>query len=634
VYEILVCFTSNSEFAICTVTPCYDRFRADERIAHGRVRVDRLNQWRSGLLMMLSCCFTFVMWSQETPVPAALTSPAPGGTFAGTSETFAWTTGNGVTLYDIYLGTTGVGSDNLYTTGHITATSTKVTGLPAIGATVYARLWSFISGAWQYTDYTYTESGAPAKAILTAPAPGNTFTGTSEDFSWTTGNGVTLYDIYLGTTGVGSDNLYTTGHITATSITVTGLPAIGATVYARLWSYISGAWQYTDYTYTESGTPAKAVLTTPTPGNPFTSTSESFTWTTGNGVTLYDLYLGTTGVGSDNLYTTGHITATSTKVTGLPAIGATVYARLWSYISGAWQSTDYTYTEAGASASPTLTGVSCSSKSITGSEADSCTVTLSAAPANGGLSVNLSSSNAAVSVPATVMVPANAISAVFTANVSPVMSAQTVTLTASEDGASATVALQLNAATPTLSISASSLAFGAVSVNTTATQSLILTSAGTASVTVNTPVLTGPGFTMLGGMFPITLNPTQTVTLDVEFDPETVGAATGQLSITSNSLTGGTAVISLTGTGEQVQYQVNLSWDVPTGSVVPVAGYNVYRSTSGSSPYQEMNSSVDSQTTYVDTTVASGVAYQYYVETVGTSGVASAPSSTFGVTIP
>jgi hypothetical protein len=287
--------------------------------------------------------------------PSALISPTPGTVLAGTNVTFTWTAGTGVTLYDIYVGTAGVGSDNLYTTGHIAATSATVTGLPAIGATIYVRLWSEISGAWTSTDYIYTEAGMPAKAVLTTPTPGSTFTGTSESFTWTTGNGVALYALYLGTTGVGSSNLYNSGHITATSTTVTGLPAIGATVYARLWSEISGAWTSTDYIYTEAGMPAKAVLTTPTPGSAFTGTSESFTWTTGNGVTLYALYLGTTGVGSSNLYNSGHITATSTTVTGLPAIGATVYARLWSYISGAWQSTDYIYTESGMPVKAVLT---------------------------------------------------------------------------------------------------------------------------------------------------------------------------------------------------------------------------------------------------------------------------------------
>jgi hypothetical protein len=49
---------------------------------------------------------------------------------------------------------------------------------------------------------------------------------------------------------VGASNLYNSGSVTATTETVSGLPSNGKTIYARLYSYINGAWQYTSYTYT------------------------------------------------------------------------------------------------------------------------------------------------------------------------------------------------------------------------------------------------------------------------------------------------------------------------------------------------------------------------------------------------
>jgi hypothetical protein len=67
---------------------------------------------------------------------------------------------------------------------------------------------------------------------------------------WTAGSGATMYDLYLGTTGVGSNNLYQTGHTTSTSATVTNLPTNGATIYARLLSNVDGTWEYNDYIYT------------------------------------------------------------------------------------------------------------------------------------------------------------------------------------------------------------------------------------------------------------------------------------------------------------------------------------------------------------------------------------------------
>jgi hypothetical protein len=69
-------------------------------------------------------------------------------------------------------------------------------------------------------------------------------------FSWTPGAGVTVYDLYLGTTA-GSANLYNSASVTTTSVTVPTLPSKGATVYVRLWYRINGTWQFTDYTYTE-----------------------------------------------------------------------------------------------------------------------------------------------------------------------------------------------------------------------------------------------------------------------------------------------------------------------------------------------------------------------------------------------
>jgi beta-glucanase (GH16 family) len=122
-------------------------------------------------------------------------------------------------------------------------------------------------------------------------------------------------------------------------------------------------------------------------------------------------------------------------------------------------------------------------------------------------------------------------------------------MTASAGSVFKNFALQLNAAILALSINATSVAFGDVVVNTSATQSVTLTSTGTVPVTINAATLTGTGFTLPGAAFPATLSPGQEATLNIEFDPAAVGAATGQLTITSNSSANGTATIGLSGTG-------------------------------------------------------------------------------------
>ena len=181
--------------------------------------------------------------------PTAMTSPTPGTTLSGSSATFTWTVGTGVTNAGLWVGTTAGGSDLYY--GSASAgpiTTSTVSGLPMNGSTVYVRLWSQVNGAWQYTDYTYK---AVTPTAMTSPTPGTALSGSSATFTWTVGTGVTNAGLWVGTTAGGSDLYYgsaSAGPITAS--TVSGLPVNGSTIYVRLWSQVNGAWQYTDYTYT------------------------------------------------------------------------------------------------------------------------------------------------------------------------------------------------------------------------------------------------------------------------------------------------------------------------------------------------------------------------------------------------
>jgi len=86
--------------------------------------------------------------------------------------------------------------------------------------------------------------------------------------------------------------------------------------------------------------------------------------------------------------------------------------------------------------------------------------------------------------------------------------------------------------------------------------------------------------------------------------------------------------------GSDATYQVNLAWIAPVDSPVTIAGYNVYRAPSGSSIYEQVNPSVTDATTFIDTNVVSGDAYDYYIESVTAAGVTSSPSSVLGISIP
>lgn len=295
----------------------------------------------------------------------------------------------------------------------------------------------------------------------------------------------------------------------------------------------------------------------------------------------------------------------------------------------------------GVQSAPSLSSLSCANSSMASSGTDACTVTLSAAAPSSGIVVYLSSDNLGVMVPFSLTVPANATSGGFNASVNGVSIAETATITSSENGSKATFSIGLEPAgapTPTLSLNAGSVAFGDVTVGSPATQSLTLTSSGSAAVTVSNVSITGSGFTFSGATFPLTLNPTQTATLSVQFNPASAGAATGQLTIASNSSSNPQMQIGLTGTGEATSssssYQVNLSWTAPSSSSDTVSGYNIYRATGSSSSFQKLNSSINAPVSYADSTVQGSTTYEYYVTSVDSSGAESVPSNTATVAVP
>ena len=78
-------------------------------------------------------------------------------------------------------------------------------------------------------------------------------------------------------------------------------------------------------------------------------------------------------------------------------------------------------------------------------------------------------------------------------------------------------------------------------------------------------------------------------------------------------------------------HRVRLTWEA---SPSKVAGYNVYRSTTGGSDYVKINSFPVQELTYTDDTVESGVTYRYVIRAADALGNESANSPEFTVTIP
>jgi hypothetical protein len=190
------------------------------------------------------------------------------------------------------------------------------------------------------------------------------------------------------------------------------------------------------------------------------------------------------------------------------------------------------------------------------------------------------------------------------------------------------------AGNPQLTISADSLDFGSIAINTSTTKALTLTSTGTSPLTVTSVVVSGLEFALIGGSFPGTLNPTESLALQLRFLPATVGAKSGQITITSNSTSGSTAVVAMSGTGTGLSHEVDLSWDAPASSPVPVVGYNLYRSAGSGGAFRSINTSPLTSTGYIDSAVVSGAVYVYIVKSVSAGGIESSSSNQMTITIP
>jgi hypothetical protein len=258
--------------------------------------------------------------------------------------TFSWNSGSGVSQYWLYVGSSQ-GSNNMYSQSQGTNRSVTLTGMPTDGRTIYVRLWSSLSGNWQFNDYTYRaySNVTPVRAVITSPQNGSTMTSSSMTFHWNSGVGVSQYALYVGTCW-GCNNVYGRNQGTNRSATVTGIPTDGRTIYVRLWSSLGGNWQFNDYTYRahSNTTLVKAVITSPPNGSTLPSSSVTFHWNAGVGVSQYALYVGTCS-GCNNIYGQNRGTNLSATVTGIPTDGRTIYVRLLSYIGGSWHFNDYTY---------------------------------------------------------------------------------------------------------------------------------------------------------------------------------------------------------------------------------------------------------------------------------------------------
>lgn len=182
-----------------------------------------------------------------------------------------------------------------------------------------------------------------------------------------------------------------------------------------------------------------------------------------------------------------------------------------------------------------------------------------------------------------------------------------------------------------LAVNPSTLSFGNVVVGQSSQKTAQLLASG-ATVTVSSVNVSNGDFTVSGLTFPVTIPAGQGAQFTVTFTPQSVGATSGTASFTSDAANSPT-VLSVNGTGTQpVQHSVLLNW---TASISPnIDGYNIYRSGKSGGPYSKVNTSLNSGTSYTDTTVANGSTYYYVTTAVDSNSQESTYSNQAQAVIP
>ncbi len=311
----------------------------------------------------LTCLLCFYScWATSVLAAAEIQSPPPNSKLLASSTTFTWSTPQGATAYDLIVGTNGAGSNDIRQSNVVNTNQLTVDGLPTDGSPIFVRLWTFTT-TWEALDYTYTAAGSgfTPYAEMQSPLPGSTFESPTVTFTWNRPASAIDFDLIIGTTGHGSDDIRSSSVFNDTQLTVSNMPTDGSTIYVVLWTYIVD-WQYQTYTYTAAGntsTTPKATMQSPAPNGTLDSTTITFNWDSPTSATGYDLIVGTNGPGSDNIRSSSTTTNTSLAVSGLPSDGSTVYVRLTTLSSSGSAFNDYTYTsvDEGSSTTPPTTGI-------------------------------------------------------------------------------------------------------------------------------------------------------------------------------------------------------------------------------------------------------------------------------------
>jgi hypothetical protein len=122
-----------------------------------------------------------------------------------------------------------------------------------------------------------------------------------------------------------------------------------------------------------------------------------------------------------------------------------------------------------------------------------------------------------------------------------------ITVTSSQ-GAAAVIPVSGSGVQAALAVTPASVSFGNVTVGAPNSQTIQLKNNGTGVLTISQVSAAGPGYSTSALALPLSLNPSQSTTFNVQFSPASAGSASGSVSILSNA-PNSPAVIALSGSG-------------------------------------------------------------------------------------
>jgi hypothetical protein len=124
----------------------------------------------------------------------------------------------------------------------------------------------------------------------------------------------------------------------------------------------------------------------------------------------------------------------------------------------------------------------------------------------------------------------------------------TVGITSDAPGVAPGLAMAGTGVQSAISVSPASISFGSIIDGQSKSQSVTVTNTGTADLKISQMTATGTGMTVSGMTMPLTIPASGSSTFNVQFAPQTAGAASGSISLTSNASSSAT-VIGMSGTG-------------------------------------------------------------------------------------